>query len=83
MLQQAVNRHGGTLQTPNPIGRERQPSPLLPVGQQWRRIMPFADEYKLNWNRLKSRQKTRIDESTMLPFVTLKIVYWQAMPLAQ
>jgi hypothetical protein len=56
---------------------------LLPVGQQWRRIMPFADECKLNWNCLKSRQKTRIDESTMVPFVTLTIVYWQAMPLAQ
>lgn len=45
--------------------------------------MPFADECKLNWNRLKSRQKTCIDELTMLPFATLTIVYWQAMPLAQ
>jgi len=44
----------------------------------------FRDEHKLNWNRAELRQKTCIDESIMLPFLaTLRIVYWQAMPLAQ
>jgi hypothetical protein len=47
-------------------------------------IVLFADERKLNWSSAKLRQKTCIDESTMLPFLaTLKIVYWQSMPLAQ
>jgi hypothetical protein len=57
---------------------------LLPVGQQWPMVMPFADERKLNWSNLKIRQKTCIDESTMLPFlVTLRIVCWQSAPVAQ
>jgi hypothetical protein len=45
--------------------------------------MPIADECKLNWRRTKLRQKTCGDESIMLPFATLRIVYWQAMPVAQ
>ena len=44
----------------------------------------FNDERKLNWNRAKLRQKTCIDELIMLPSLAMrKIVYWQAMPLAQ
>jgi hypothetical protein len=39
-------------------------------------FMLIADECKLNWKRLELRQKTRIDESIMLPLATLKIVYW-------
>jgi hypothetical protein len=57
---------------------------LLPVGQQWRMIVLFADERKLNWKHSKLRQKTCIDESTMLPFpATLRIGYLQPMPAAQ
>jgi hypothetical protein len=57
---------------------------LLPVGQQWRMIMHFAAEHKLNWRHNKLRQKTCIDESLMLSFLaTLRIVYWQSAPAAQ
>jgi len=43
----------------------------------------FADERKLNWNRPKLRQKTCIDESIMLPFLTtLRIGFWQSLPAA-
>jgi hypothetical protein len=45
--------------------------------------MLIADERKLNWRRIKLRQKTCGDESIMLAFATLGIVYWQAMPVAQ
>jgi hypothetical protein len=46
-------------------------------------FMPIADECKLNWRGAKLRQKTRIDESIMLPFPALKIVYWQSVRGAQ
>jgi len=46
-------------------------------------FMPIADERKLNWRRAKIRQKTCIDESIMLPFRALKIVYWQSVRGAQ
>jgi hypothetical protein len=46
-------------------------------------FMPNADECKLNWRRAKLRQKTCIDESIMLPFLALKIVYWQSVRGAQ
>jgi len=47
-------------------------------------FMPIADECKLNWRRAKSRQKTCIDESIMLPFRgTLNIAYWQSIRAAQ
>jgi hypothetical protein len=46
--------------------------------------MLFGHERKLNWNYAKSRQKTCIDGSIMLPlFATLKTVYWQSMSVAQ
>jgi hypothetical protein len=38
---------------------------------------------KLNWKHAKLRRKTCVDGSIMLPFATLKIVYWQSMPAAQ
>jgi hypothetical protein len=41
LLQQAVNRHWGTLRRGVEYGRERKPSPLLPVGQQWRTNRPL------------------------------------------
>jgi len=47
-------------------------------------FMPIADECKLNWRGAKLRQKTCIDESTMLPLpATLKTVYWQSVRGAQ
>jgi hypothetical protein len=46
--------------------------------------MLFADECKLNWKHSKTRQKTCIDESIMLPFLaTLRILYWQSMAAAE
>jgi hypothetical protein len=57
---------------------------LQPVGQQWRMIVLFADGRKLNWKHAKLRQKTCIDESTMLPVLAkLRIGYLQPMPAAQ
>jgi hypothetical protein len=57
---------------------------LPPIGQQWRMIMLFIPERKLNWRRAKLRQKTCIDESIMLPsLAALKIVYWQSVRGAQ
>jgi hypothetical protein len=47
-------------------------------------IMLLADERKLSWNYPKTRQKTCIDGSIMLPFLaTLRIVCWQSMLAAQ
>jgi CRISPR/Cas system-associated protein endoribonuclease Cas2 len=53
---------------------------LLPLGQQWRMIVLFAAERKLNWSHAKLRQKTCREGSIMLPFpVMSKIVYWQSI----
>jgi len=64
---------------------------LPPVDQQWRMIVLFAAERKLNWKHAKLRQKTNllrqktcIDRSIMLTFLaTLKIDYWKSVPAAQ
>jgi hypothetical protein len=74
----------GALQTPYQIWAGAIAFPVAAARPAMTDEYAFPDEHKLNWNRAKLRQKTCIDESIMLPFLaTLRIVYWQAMPLAQ